>query len=73
MNEQLHGAEGGSAQADPQRSLREMADAYSRRARRARVEQGKPPVIAGANVLNRIAEIMAAEVPAVRPEDQPAA
>lgn len=73
MNEQLHGVGEGRAQADQERSLREMADAYSRRAREARVRQGKPPVIAGANVLNRIAEIMAVEVPSARPEDQPAA
>lgn len=60
-------------QAPRQRSLREMADAYSLRAREARVKQGKPPVISGANVLNRIAEIMAAEVPPACPEGRPAA
>lgn len=62
-----------SPQAPQQRSLREMADAYSLRAREARVKQGKPSVIVGANVLNRIAEIMAAEIPPARPKGRPAA
>lgn len=63
----------GRAQVPRQRSLCEMADAYSLRAREARVKQGKPSVIVGASVLNRIAEIMAAETPPARPEGRPAA
>lgn len=73
MEQLLDGSNGVNDLSGQQRTLRQMADAYSRRAREARLRQGKPPVIAAGNVLHRIAEIMAADRPATRPEDRPAA
>lgn len=61
MNESDHTTECVNAGAQRERTLDDMADDYSRRAREARVRQGKTPVITGPRVLNRLAEIMALE------------
>ena len=55
------------------RTLDDMANEYSRRAREARAKQGKPPVISDPGVLNRIAELMALDEPTRRSLGQPAA
>jgi hypothetical protein len=49
------------ANVDHERALDAMANAYSIRARQARVQQGLPPVITSPNALNRLATIMAAQ------------
>ena len=59
MNDPVQTTESATAGAFRERTLDDMANAYSRRAREARVKQGKPPVITGPGVLNRLAEIMA--------------
>lgn len=55
------------------RTLDDMANAYSRRAREARAKQGKPAVITGPAVLNRLAEIMATDGPEPQRPTMPAA
>lgn len=73
MNNQRHRNEGASSYASRECSLGEMADSYSRRAREARIKQGKPPVIVNAAVLDRIAEIMASGDSQSHPQGRPAA
>lgn len=73
MNDQHHRNDAASICASRESSLGEMADTYSRRAREARIKQGKPPVIVNAAVLNRIAEIMATGDAQSHPQGQPAA
>ena len=73
MNDQHHRNDAASICASRECSIGEMADAYSRRARVARINQGKPPVIVNAAVLNRIAEIMATGDAQSHPQGLPAA
>lgn len=68
MNEPVHTAEGADEGALRKRTLDDMANAYSRRAREARVKQGKPAVIVGSSVLTRLAEIMALDDPQAQPQ-----
>jgi hypothetical protein len=73
VNEPVHLAESDNAGKFQRRTLDDMANAYSRRAREARVKQGKPAVIIGSGVLNRLAEIMAMEDPQPQRPGLPAA
>lgn len=73
MSESVHLAESDNAGTFPKRTLDDMANAYSLRAREARVKQGKPAVIIGSGVLNRLAEIMAMEDPQPQRPGRPAA
>lgn len=73
MNEAVHIAESDNAGMWHKRTLDDMANAYSRRAREARAKQGKPAVIIGSGVLNRLAEIMAMEDPQDQRPGLPAA
>ncbi|MEI2808773.1 MAG: hypothetical protein V9F00_00750 [Nocardioides sp.] len=73
MNESVHITESANAGALRERTLDDMANAYSRRAREARAKQGKPPVIVGPGVLQRLAEIMALEDPQSQRKGLPAA
>jgi hypothetical protein len=57
----------------PERTIEELANAYSRRAREARIKQGRPPVINDHGVLKRIAEIMAMDDPQAQRPGKPAA
>lgn len=61
MNEPDHIGEDHNSCPFGGRTLDDMANAYSRRAREARAKQGKRPVIAAPAVLSRLAEIMATE------------
>lgn len=73
MNVQNHHNEASSARESREHSVGEMANAYSRRARKSRIEQGKSPVITNAALLNRIAEIMATGDIESQPQGRPAA
>jgi hypothetical protein len=73
VNESVHTTESANAGALRERTLDDMANAYSRRAREARAKQGKSPVITGSGVLNRLAEIMALEGPQSQRSGLPAA
>lgn len=73
MNESFHTTESVNADALRERTLDDMANSYSRRAREARAKQGKPPVVTGSGVLNRLAEIMALEDPQSQRPGLPAA
>jgi len=73
VNASVHTTKGANAGALRERTLDDMANAYSRRARESRAKQGKPPVITGSGVLNRLAEIMALEDPQSQRPGLPAA
>lgn len=73
MNEPVHLAESDNAGTFQKRTLDDMANAYSRRAREARVKQGKPAVIIDSGVLSRLAAIMAMEDPQPQRPGRPAA